>query len=117
MRQVTGQVSIYDELHELEWERAALDKHTCPHCALTYWASPGNPRLTLALQDEEHREVEPGVCARMAEVRDVHEGFQTGRRIMEPHWSKQQYRIYAFQAQDIYDHVWKAHRSRQESQA
>lgn len=115
MRQVTGQIDIYQLLHEDEWARAAEDKHTCPHCALTYWASPGNPRWTLALQDEEHREVEPGVCARMAEARDTHERFQTGRRVMEPHWTVRQYRIYAFQAQDVYEHVWKAHRSRQES--
>lgn len=117
MRQVTGQVSIDDLLHDLRWEQAALDKHYCAHCDLTYWASPGNPKWTLALQDEEHREVEPGVCARMAEVRDTHEHFQTGRRVMEPHWSKQQYRIYAFQAQDVYEHVWRAYHSRQESEA
>lgn len=113
MRQITGQVTIDDLLHDHHWEAAALDKHHCPHCDLTYWASPGNPKWTLARQDEEHREVEPGVCARMAEARDTHERFQSGRRVMEPHWTVRQYRIYAFQSQDIYEHVWRAYHSRQ----
>ena len=115
MRQVTGQSSIYDELTEIQAAEDYAARHTCAHCALTYWASPGNPWWTLARQDEEHREVEPGVCAHMAEVRDVHEGFRTGRRIMEPHWSKRDYANYAFQAADIYEHVWRAHRSREEA--
>lgn len=115
MRQVTGQVSIYDELHDLKWEQAALEKHTCPHCALTYWWGPNNPRWTLAIQDFEHREVEPGICARMAEVRETLIDYETGRKVPSPWWSKNDLRIHIFQSRDIYEHVWRAYNSRQET--
>lgn len=113
MRQIAGQITIDDILHDLRWEAAALDKHHCPHCDLTYWASPGNPKWTLALQDEEHREVEPGVCARMAEVRDTLTNYVTGRKVPSPWWSANDLRIHIFQCQDIYDHVWRAYHSRE----
>lgn len=113
MRQIPGQLNLLDTLADLA--AANPEKHTCPHCAATYWAPPNAPRWAMEYLDAEHIEVEPGICARMAEVREAHERFLTGRQIMEPHWSRQQYRIYELQAQDIYEHVWRAYHSRQEA--
>lgn len=109
MRQMHGQLDLMDALAEAEAVLAAADTHYCPHCGLTYWYSPGNPHWTLARQDAEHVEVEPGICLRMAEIRDTLTAYETGTTVPEPHWSKADLRNHIFELRDVKAHVWKLH--------
>lgn len=111
--QVPGQLSVLDELVDIQRVQDYADRHTCDHCALTYWAAPSNPYWTLARQDAEHVEVEPGVCLTMADARDTLERYVTGRCVGEPSWSKRDMEIHILQLRDMRDRIWQAYDQRQ----
>lgn len=64
--------------HEEEFSATQWPAGVCSHCGEMYWIPTEHPYWTFERLRDEHREVEPHVCGRMDEVRDMHEQCFSG---------------------------------------
>ena len=104
------ELAVWAEAHREHAEAFAAAQWpagVCAHCGDMYWDNGTHPYWTFERMREEHREVESGVCFIMAEVRDTHEAFSTGRKVPEPHWSKADLRNYIAELADHRGRAWK----------
>ena len=98
--------------HEAEFSAAQWPAGVCAHCGEMYWIPTERPYWTFERLRDEHREVEPGVCGRMAEARDMHEQYSTGRKVPEPHWSRADLRNWIAELAAHRGRAWKIYNER-----
>lgn len=104
------ELAVWAEAHREHAEAFAAAQWpagVCSHCGDMYWDNGTHPYWTFERRREEHREVEPGVCFIMADIRDTHELYASGRRVKEPHWSKAELRNYIAELADHRGRAWK----------